>query len=254
MKRTSVWMGVCVVASAAAFFAGRGTAPAAHAPARDGDGDSAASATRSRAAWRAAGRAGSDSRANAVTTGGGDAPANPSAERGGAAGADCAACASEVAACRERATAEAKQRAFVEGTPVAMPAELPPRFSQDALTSTLARAFKQSKVPGRVETIDCGEYPCILYGRILGDENNLERIERAKAFANYDADILTLLSWGATDEHGAKPADEGQPERLLFAIALYSRQDKARLGDNLDRRIRVRTADLWNALRPDDEE
>ena len=135
-----------------------------------------------------------------------------------------------------------------------LPADVPPRFSQDTLTSTLTRAFKQSKVPGRVETIDCGEYPCILYGRIFGDENNLERIERAKAFASYDADILTLLSWGATDEQGAKPDDEGQPERLLFAIALYSRQDKARLGDNLDRRIRVRVTDLWNALRPDDEE
>jgi hypothetical protein len=135
-----------------------------------------------------------------------------------------------------------------------MPKEVPSRFSQDALTTTLTHAFKQSKVPGRVETIDCAEYPCILYGRIAGDENNLERVERAKAFSAYDADILTLLSWGATDEHGAKPADEGQPERLLFALTLYSRQDKAKYGDNLDRRIRVRTAELWNALRPDDEE
>lgn len=116
-------------------------------------------------------------------------------------------------------------------------------------------ALQQSKVPGRLETIDCAEYPCILYGRIRGDEDNLERIERARAFIPYRADLMTMLSWTQTDQAFAKShPGEDRPERLLFAIAFYTREDQVRSGDNLDRRIRVRTADLWNAIRPDDEE
>jgi hypothetical protein len=111
-------------------------------------------------------------------------------------------------------------------------------------------------VPGEIQTIDCTEYPCILYGRIHGDEDLIERVKRAQAFAPYADDILTLLSWAATDEaaRAAGRAHATRPERMLIAIAIYTSVDFARLGDRLDRRVRVRTADLWNALRPGDED
>lgn len=156
----------------------------------------------------------------------------------------------------QRIASEERQRREVEGQPIRQPPpNLPERLSQDSLTSTMTLALRQSKVPGRIETIDCAEYPCILYGRILGDEDNLERIERAGAFKPYRADLMTLLSWTQTDQSFARRSpDEERPERMLFAIALYTREDRNRFGDNLDRRIRVRTADLWNAIRPDDDE
>lgn len=165
-------------------------------------------------------------------------------------------CPSRLQALEQQLGSEEQKRRETEGAPILKPPPgLPERLSQGALTAAMTLALQQSKVPGRLETIDCAEYPCILYGRIEGDEDNLERIERARAFAPYRADLMTLLSWTQTDQSFARRgANEERPERLLFAIALYTREDRTRFGDNLDRRIRVRTADLWNALRPDDEE
>ena len=66
-----------------------------------------------------------------------------------------------------------------------------------------------------------------------------------------------MLTWASGDHaRGEKPkttADRSKPSEIsLFAFAFYSHADKARLGDALDRRIRSRTADLWNTLHPDD--
>lgn len=165
-------------------------------------------------------------------------------------------CPAQLQTLTERVARDERQRRETDGQPIKEPPpNLPERFSQAALTAAMTHALQQNKIPGRVETIDCVEYPCILYGRIFGDEDNLERIERARAFAPYRADLMTMLSWTLTDQSFARSAHaEERPERMLFAIALYTREDRARLGDNLDRRIRARTADLWNTLRPDDEE
>lgn len=141
----------------------------------------------------------------------------------------------------------------MDGTPIKTPADVPERFSQGALTSALTLAFKQTRVPGRIETVDCAEYPCIIYGRIQGEEEQLDRLERSRALLPYRSDLQVALLWTTTDETGQRAGQE-LPELMLFAIAVYSKQDRARYGFELDRRIRVRTADLWNALRPDDDE
>lgn len=76
--------------------------------------------------------------------------------------------------------------------------------------------------------------------------------------AAYEEDILTVLLWSATDEQAKDAAearhesDEGL-EQSLYAVALYPRADKQQLGDNLDRRIRSRTDELWNGMSPADE-
>lgn len=166
-----------------------------------------------------------------------------------------ATCSERLYALEQRVRSEELDRQQSEGQPIKKPpADLPERFSQGALTAAMTLALRQGRIPGRVETIDCAEYPCILYGRIKGDEDNLERIERAAAFKPYRADLMTMLSWTLTDQAFKRSAEEERPERMLFAVAFYTREDRTRLGDNLDRRIRVRAADLWNAIRPDDEE
>jgi hypothetical protein len=165
-------------------------------------------------------------------------------------------CAGKLAQVQAQLESEHHQRREAEGNPISAPPEILPRLKQESLLQAASAAFRQSRVPGRVETIDCGEYPCIVYGRIVGDEDLIERVERARAFAPSADDVLTLLSWAATDEaaQSAGHTRETRPERMLIAIAIYSQDDRARYGDAIDRRVRVRTADLWNALRPDDEE
>jgi hypothetical protein len=173
-----------------------------------------------------------------------------------AAGAAAEQCPAELVALRARLATEEHRRVEVEGTPIPEPQQVKERFTQASLTSAVTAAFRESGVPGRLETTDCQEYPCIVYGRILGDERHMERLERSQALAAYEGDILTLLYWAATDEavrERTRPGDD-RPERALFALALYPRGSRSAFGDNLDKRIRSRTADLWNGLRPDDQE
>ncbi|MFO0574356.1 MAG: hypothetical protein U1A78_10170 [Polyangia bacterium] len=184
---------------------------------------------------------------------GADRPAAAAAGRAAAAVHDVA-CQPQLQVLRQQLASVEQQRRELEGTPVPPQSGQPERYSQAALTGAVTLAFQQSRVPGRVETVDCAEFPCIVYGRIFGDEDHVERLERAKALVPYRGDVMTMLLWTATDEALARRPGEERPERLLFAFAFYSREQKLRIGDNLDRRIRARTAELWNALRPDDEE
>lgn len=168
------------------------------------------------------------------------------------ASASAAACPQELASLKELVAAEARHRAETDGTPIKPPASVPERFSAASLTAAVNSAFQQTKVPGRIETVDCAEHPCIVYGRIFGEEELLDRLERARALAPYRSDIEVALVWTSTDE-ALRRAGDDHNERALFAIAFYSKQEAATNGFEMDRRIRVRTAELWNALRPDDE-
>ena len=146
----------------------------------------------------------------------------------------------------------------VKAPPVPHPLTPPaPRFIPRALKDSVALAFTQTKVPGTVQGIDCTEYPCILFGRIRGAEDQMEKLEEAGALAAYEKDILTVLLWTATDEaalEGPLSFLKERPEQSLFAMAFYPRSNEPRpAADNLDRRVRSRTADLWNTMSPADE-
>ena len=85
----------------------------------------------------------------------------------------------------------------------------------------------------------------------------MEKLEEAGALAAYEEDILTVLLWTATDEaarEGPLSFLKERPEQSLFAMAFYPRSADARpAAENLDRRVRSRTADLWNTMNPADE-
>lgn len=126
------------------------------------------------------------------------------------------------------------------------------------MSAALQAAFTTTSIPGSVDGVDCSEYPCIVFGRIRGAEDQMAKLEHTRSMAVYEEDILTVLLWSATDEE-AKDAAEARHEsdddleQSLYALALYPRADKQQLGDNLDRRIRSRTAELWNGMSPSDE-
>ena len=88
--------------------------------------------------------------------------------------------------------------------------------------------------------------PCIVFGRLEGDEEDMEKIERAEALHSYEGDILSLLFWATSvDDPSAVPHETG-----LFALAYYTDADRHEHGDALDRRIRARVMEYWNTDRP----
>jgi hypothetical protein len=146
-----------------------------------------------------------------------------------------------------------------EGVPIAArPTPPTARFQSTAIATALQAAFSATKIEGRVDGVDCSEYPCIAFGRINGPEDQMAKLEKSTSMGVYEQDILTVLLWASTDEEAkdaaaARHEPEDEAEQSLYAVALYPRADKHELGDNLDRRIRTRTAELWNGMSPSDE-
>jgi hypothetical protein len=127
------------------------------------------------------------------------------------------------------------------GKPRPMPADIAPRHTKAALSGAVINAMGQANVPGGLDDVDCSEYPCIVFGRLHGDEEEMEEVERAAALQPYDGDVLTLLFWAtSTDELDAP----GPRETGLFALAFYTFEDRAESGADLDRRIRARTIEF----------
>lgn len=169
------------------------------------------------------------------------------------------ACVQQLRVVRELVKDDETTRTEKEGTPIpARPASPAPRFNSTSVTGALQAAFSTTSIPGTVDGVDCAEYPCIAFGRIRGAEDQMAKLEHSKSMAVYEEDILTVLLWSATDQEAKDAAearhesDEGL-EQSLYAVALYPRADKQQMGDNLDRRIRSRTAELWNGMSPSDE-
>ena len=145
------------------------------------------------------------------------------------------------------------------GEPIATPEDVSPRFTQEAIQAALTSAIADARAPGsQLQGMDCSEYPCIAFGRLAGTEETLERVERSRALSAYRRDVQTALLWMA---FGGEPGDtnaqvdEEEAERAevgFFAMAFYTQDEAARMGESIDRRVRSRTAALWNAIRPTD--
>lgn len=155
------------------------------------------------------------------------------------------------------------------GEPIAAPSgDRPERYGGSSISSAVQQALADEQVGGAVETVDCSEHPCIIFGRLEGDEEDMEEIERAPSMSQYDDDVLTLLFWATSIDEGRGAGDGGedgsgdgggdageagpgtQPETGLFALSFYSREERAERGEELDRRIRARVMEYWNVERP----
>jgi hypothetical protein len=160
-------------------------------------------------------------------------------------------CATELESARATIADFERKRGELEGDPIAPRAPGAPRFGESGLVQTFNQAFAASKIEGRVESVDCTEYPCVVFGRLNGDEEMIAKLENTAPFQQYDADVGVMLTWAQGDhEHGAAAqlGERAKPAEIsLFAFAFYTDEDKAQHGDHINRRIRVRTAEYWNA-------
>lgn len=172
---------------------------------------------------------------------------DPSVATGGNVDDDLETLTRELASLRRENQELRDEHTELVGEPLPQPTEIEPRFSGPSLTASIGQAIGQAGVDGKVEHVDCSEYPCITFGRLAGDEEEMEEIERTAALSQYDADVLTLLFWATSSDASDAP---GTKETGLFALAYYTQDDRATDGTALDRRIRARTVEYWNSDRP----
>lgn len=154
----------------------------------------------------------------------------------------------EVERLRAEIAALNEERTELMGDPIDSPTSTPSRFSGPALSDAVSGALINAQVPGDVESTDCSEHPCIVFGRLEGDEEDMEQIERSAALSPYRDDVLTLLFWATSLRN--RRAGARAPETGLFALAFYSAEERIERGDALDRRIRARVMEYWNTDRP----
>lgn len=181
---------------------------------------------------------------------GDDFEADEQAHGSGGAGGDelgAAGDAKTVAELRAEVSALRQERLELMGAPIPAPSRSPERFGGDSLSSAVNSALADEGVGGEVEATDCSEHPCILFGRLEGDEEDMEEVERSPALEAYQDDVLTLLFWATSVED---EANANMPETGLFALAFYSVDERRERGEQLDQRIRARVMEYWNTDRP----
>ncbi|MEW5850741.1 MAG: hypothetical protein AB2A00_18280 [Myxococcota bacterium] len=121
----------------------------------------------------------------------------------------------------EAERAEQQQRA---GETVPWPANLGPQYQEEGLKKSFLEAISAAGMQGDVKSIDCTEFPCVVYGeaRLEGDkkvaEKRLEAFEQQfyKAYPENEHSVHQSL-W-TTSEKGP----DGTPQqRANFAMSVY---------------------------------
>lgn len=129
-----------------------------------------------------------------------------------------------------------------EGEALPFPKDLPARFTEKELLSTLTTALKEAGIKGDITAIDCAEYPCMVWGEAHIDTSELtEELAKSAAFSAYTDDSKHVRGWGS---------GEGNSE--LFAITLTPR-DPNRTDEEkalIDKRTQARAQAAYEANKP----
>jgi hypothetical protein len=99
---------------------------------------------------------------------------------------------------------------MAEGTPLTAPPDLPDRFKQAGLLDSLTRALQEVNPKAEVTSVDCTEYPCIVYA------SGMDRIEMARHLKDtpglepYESahDHISISIIGSTFAFSAMPKDD----------------------------------------------
>ncbi|MBI1944883.1 MAG: hypothetical protein HYS27_04260 [Deltaproteobacteria bacterium] len=139
-----------------------------------------------------------------------------------------------------------------DGVEVEPPADLPARFSEQALVAAFIGALKEAGIKGDVTHVDCGEYPCIVYGEVAAaadlDAMTIgERLEGTAAFAPYKDDANNASWWRSR----TKDKETGEErDDTKFGIALYPKDDEEKRGEDIGKRVGSRNRQAFESLRP----
>lgn len=133
----------------------------------------------------------------------------------------------------ERELAEERAlRQLAEGDEVKAPEGLPARFQGDQLRSSMTAAFRELGLEAEVTSVDCTEYPCILYGEGFGSREEAEQLRGSAAMKDYADDARMVYGW-----HDSK---EGGTGKRTFGVALYPTDDRRARGEPIRQRVEWR--------------
>lgn len=152
----------------------------------------------------------------------------------------------EVERLRDQLRTEKLVRRALEGKPYPFPADLPDRFKQPSLLRTFAEALKRAGIEGEVQSIDCNEFPCIVYGRF--ESKNREgagktlRSLLGEVRKEHRDDHLTTSLWTTMEKQG-----EGKARGSMFGIAVFPNDPALKKDADFRRRLRYRQSTYVDA-------
>lgn len=144
----------------------------------------------------------------------------------------------QLAALQAQADGDRKVSELERGTPLAPPERLDRRFSQEALRTALAAAFVEAGLPNSVTSVDCTEYPCMIYGEGKGGPEEFQRLFSTGAMGGYAADTHNAFGWSTGD------GTPERPRRDFLGLAIYPADDAKARGPDLRRRLKYRSAQM----------
>ena len=99
----------------------------------------------------------------------------------------------------DRQLASAKADLASNTAPLTPPDALPERFSQSALVAAATSALRESGSKAELSTVDCTEYPCIVYFRGLSTQADVDALKRTAAYQPYASDHSYTLGRSGPD-------------------------------------------------------
>jgi len=136
-----------------------------------------------------------------------------------------------------------QQRLAQQGESIEAPEDLDDAYRQSELLEHFGRALEETGIAAEVNTIDCSEYPCVVYG-LIKDHEALDKLLGAPAMGAYRDASRDVSVWRS------RFRDDGEEkEETHFGVALYPKDDEAR-GSEIGKRLRSRKRQMWEAIRP----
>ncbi|MBI5548505.1 MAG: hypothetical protein HY901_31875 [Deltaproteobacteria bacterium] len=90
---------------------------------------------------------------------------------------------------------ERKLRVTAEGTPTERPENLPARFAEERLRGAIAEGFKALGWKNQITSVDCTEYPCIVYGEGSLRRKEWEQLTSTGPLQEYKGDAHWAWGW-----------------------------------------------------------
>ncbi len=127
---------------------------------------------------------------------------------------------------------------------VEAPVDLEARFREKALLEAFRRAASDEAHDIEIASVDCTEYPCIIYGHGRDEEGVLDAFLAAAGFEAYQDGAATMtFSWG--DAH----LPEIDEPRRYFGAVFFPQRDAEQRGEQIRGRLRFRSQQMWEAVR-----
>ena len=90
---------------------------------------------------------------------------------------------------------ERKLREQLEGAPTERPTDLPGRFAEERLRGVIAEGFKTLGFKNEITSVDCTEYPCIVYGEGSLNSKEWEKLISSGPLQEYKGDATRAWGW-----------------------------------------------------------